>query len=129
MHIQFQFPNVIMTAPDVRIFAIEEKLCREIKKAIDSTSTRIPLQYDTTFNFTGFYVSPLTFLHPFLLTDNDAPPPIPIAFHFHEKKHQKTHEQFWEFIEEQLPELDERGFIITDCEEGIAYFIIYDIMI
>lgn len=83
-----------MTAPDVRIFAIEEKLGREIKKAIDSTSTRIPLQYDKTFNLTGFYVSPLTFLHPFLLTDNDAPPRIPIAFHFHEKKGNKFSWQY-----------------------------------
>lgn len=112
------FPNVIMTAPEVIIIAIEIKLADEIRKAVNASYIRVPLQYDTTFNLTGCYASILTMLHPFLMNKNGVMPPIPCAFLFHEKKNQEAHENFWRFMAQQLPELETKAFIVTDCEEG-----------
>jgi hypothetical protein len=65
MHISFDFPNLILTAPDLRIIGIDAVLLVELKNALSSVVgvMRICFQYDTTFNLTGYYVSILNFIH------------------------------------------------------------------
>ena len=44
---------------------------------------------------------------------------IPIAYMVHEKKYQGAHEDFWRYIKQCLPEINEVGYIVTDCERGL----------
>ncbi|RNA44067.1 hypothetical protein BpHYR1_014825 [Brachionus plicatilis] len=89
MHISLGFPNLIVTAPDIRIVGIDDELLKETKKTLAAFNkdNRVCFQYDTTFNLTGYYVS-------------------------------KTHNEFWRYIKDILPEIEEVGFIVTDCEDG-----------
>lgn len=99
---------------------MEEKLMVEIKKMLKAANKRILLQYDTTFNLTGYYASILNLMHPFLINAvTKKPPPIPIAVYFHELKSEKVHRHFWRWIQDEYPELDEKCCMITDCEKAI----------
>ncbi|CAF1046822.1 unnamed protein product [Brachionus calyciflorus] len=121
MHISLGFPNLIVTAPTIRIIGIDEELLRETKKTLTAFDAldRVCFQFDTTFHLTGYYVSILLFIHPILVIDNsDKAPPIPLAYFFHEKKHEQSHNEFWRFIKYVLPELSEKAFIVTDCEDA-----------
>ena len=119
MHVSFGFPNLILTAPDVRIIGMDDELIRDLKKTLNifDSDNRVCFQFDTTFNLTGFFVSILLFIHPILVLHNtEKSPPIPVAYFFHEKKHEKSHCEFWRFMKDVLPELEEKAFMITDCE-------------
>ena len=70
------------------------------------------LGYDTTFKLGDFYVSVLVFRHAMF---NDSPV-IPVAFPIHDRKFQKVHEVFWQFVE-QIPNLDKVSIKkVTDRE-------------
>lgn len=101
--------------------AIDSILFDEFKQIIKSYSKfgKVCLQYDTTFNLSGFYVSVLTFIHPLLVNDHQISPPIPIAYYYHEKKYLETHETFWKFFNSKIGNLINSIFIITDCEDAI----------
>ncbi|RNA02343.1 hypothetical protein BpHYR1_007523 [Brachionus plicatilis] len=62
MHFSLGFPNLILTAPDIRIICIDEELLLETKKAMAAfnSDNRICFQFDTPFNMTGYYVSVLS---------------------------------------------------------------------
>ncbi|RMZ95763.1 hypothetical protein BpHYR1_043262 [Brachionus plicatilis] len=82
MHVSLGFPNLILTAPDVRIIGMDDELIRDLKKTLDifGSDNRVCFQFDTTFNLTGFYVSILLFIHPILVLHNtEKSPPIPVA--------------------------------------------------
>ncbi|RNA23232.1 hypothetical protein BpHYR1_014571 [Brachionus plicatilis] len=68
MHISLGFPNLIVTAPDIRIVGIDDEFLKETKKTLT-----------------------------------------------------ETHNEFWRFIQAILPEIEEVGFIVTDCEDGFPY--------
>ncbi|CAF0707354.1 unnamed protein product [Brachionus calyciflorus] len=59
------------------------------------------------------------YIHPILvLTNSEKSPSIPLAYFFHEKKFEKTHNEFWRYISEVLPEISNAGFFVTDCEDA-----------
>lgn len=121
MHISLSFPNHILTVPDIRIIGIDSELLKETKKSLAAfdNDNRVCFQFDTTFNLTGYYVSILVYIHPILVKANsDKSPVIPFAYYVHEKKHEKCHDEFWRYVFEIIPEIEELGFIITDCEEA-----------
>ena len=72
------------------------------------------VSYDTTYNLSDFYVSPLLFRH----TLFEGAPVIPVAFLIHEKRTQFAHEVFMDFIAKEIPEIAEAPFV-TDREENI----------
>lgn len=119
MHISLSFPSWIMTAPDIRVVAFDEKLAIESKKAIAAANKRVCLQYDTTFNLTDYYVSSLTYIHPLLHNSSNVSPPIPLGQLFHEKKHEESHDYFWQYVYKNFPEFDDKAFLVTDCEDGL----------
>jgi hypothetical protein len=96
-------------------------LLEEFKKKVAAfDEQKIDMQYDTTFNLTGYYLSILSFVKPFLLNKTTkAHLFIPLGVLFHEKKYQKCNEDFWRYVSEILPELGVKAFIVTDCEVGI----------
>lgn len=76
MHIAFNYSNQIMSAPDLRVICFEEKIYIEFKKILKTANKRVVVQYDTTFNLTGYYASILNIIHPFLINAvTKAPPP------------------------------------------------------
>ena len=82
-------------------------------------NNRVCLQFDKTFGLTGYYVSTLNFLHPCLVNNNtQSSPAIPLSYFIHEKKFEKTHNEFWSYIFDVLPELNDVAFYVTDCERG-----------
>jgi hypothetical protein len=92
------FPNLILSAPDLRIIGIDGGLLSEVNKVllVFDEDNRVCFQYDTTFNLTGYYTSILSFIHPILVKHNsDTSPPVPLAYFYHEKKYEKTHCEFW----------------------------------
>lgn len=70
---------------------------------------KLCLEYDTTFNLSGYYVSILTAIHPLLVNKDMVHPPIPIAYYYHEKKYESTHEAFWVHLVHKLGELTEKN--------------------
>jgi hypothetical protein len=102
MHLTMSFPCQIMTAPDIRIKAVDNVLLKEVLKFCKASKTRVFMQYDTTFNLTGLYVSILSVVHPFLVDSKGSSPPIPLIYHFHERKTQTAHTYFCRFIEEVI---------------------------
>ena len=98
MHQTMSFPNLILIAPDVRVIGIDPVLLTEsikILKACPSDNS-VLFQYDTTFTLTCLYVSILSFIHPMLWKANTTKSPIiPLAYFFHEKKYEKTHDEFF----------------------------------
>ena len=98
MHVSLGFPNLIVTAPNIRIVAKDDDFLRETKKTLAAfdKNNRVCFQYDTTFNLTAYYVSVLIFIHPILvLSTSEKSSPIPLAYFYHEKKFEKTHNEFW----------------------------------
>ena len=121
MHLQFDFPNSIHTAPDVRIIGIDSELLKSTKAVLKlfDINNRVCFQFDTTFGLTGYYVSTLNFVHPCLVNNNTTiSPAIPLCYFFHEKKFEKTHNEFWSHIYDVLPELNDVAFFVKDCERG-----------
>lgn len=101
MHISLGYPNHILTAPDIRIIGVDEELLKETKKTMSAFNkdNRVCFQFDTTFNLTGYYVSILLYIHPILkLAKSEKSPAVPLAFFFHEKKFQKSHDELWRYI-------------------------------
>lgn len=97
MHVSLAFPNVIVTAPDIRIIGMDSELLKDIKKTLSifDADNCVCFQFDTTFNLTGYYVSVLIVLHPILILNNtEKSPPIALAYFFHEKKYEKSHNEF-----------------------------------
>ena len=108
-----------MTAPEIRMVCMEEKIIIEFQKILKAVNKRILLQYDTTFNLTSFYVSILVMIHPFLVNaTTKTSPPIPIAEFFHERKTELTHDEFWRFNYQNFPEINDKFCTITDCEDS-----------
>ena len=63
-------------------------------------------QYDTTFTLTGLYISVLSYIHPFLVKNNtNTSPVIPLAYFYHEKKYEKTHNEFFRFVNNNCTKL------------------------
>ena len=122
MHITFNFPCTITTAPNLESIAVDDVLLNEIKKIITSSQlagVKVCFQYDTTFNLTDFYVSILNMIHPMLLNDKNVSPPFPVFYYYHEKKFKETHETFWYYFKSRMGKLIDNIFIITDCEDAI----------
>ena len=59
LHISFNFPCQIMTAPDIRMICVDNVLLEEAYKCISASKRRIMVQYDTTFNLTSLYTKRL----------------------------------------------------------------------
>jgi hypothetical protein len=120
LHTQLGFPNYILVAPDVRMVCVYDKLALEVRKTLRSaTKMKICFQYDTTFDLSGYYVSVLTMIHPYLLhsdTSKGKSCPFPVAYFLHEKKHEEAHNFFFSVIKTYLPEIDNHVFFVTDCE-------------
>ena len=77
----------------------------------------VSLSYDTTFTLGDFYVSALVYRH----TSYTSEPIIPAAFIIHDRKFQKVHEIFFEYIAQKVPTLCRKGLVIvTDREVGIT---------
>jgi hypothetical protein len=116
LHIQYGFPNHILVAPDVRMVCVYNNLLLEMRRTLRASKRKICFQYDTTFDLTGYYVSILTMIHPFLEKSSGRghiQPPVPIAYLFHEKKHQKAHEDFFREMNEMVPELNDNSFFVS----------------
>ena len=115
----FNFPCQIMTAPDIRIIAVDEILLKEITKVVKTNPKLSYAQYDTTFNLTSLYTSILSIVHPLIELSNGSSPPIPVVYLFHERKTETTHMDFWKFVQENCPDLMSNTFVVTDCEDAI----------
>jgi hypothetical protein len=104
-HNQLNFPNWMLTIPEISIIAFDEYLVADIKKLIakmNKLGRKITFNNDTEFNLTGFYVTLLSYQHPMLEKDKHpgVSPCIPLGYFFHEKKNQNSHMYFWKFISE-----------------------------
>lgn len=62
MHLQFAWPSMIKTCPNLQVIAFDQDLKEEFGKIMKVVTQPICLQYDTTFNLTGYYVSILSFV-------------------------------------------------------------------
>ncbi len=99
MHQTMNFPQLILVAPDLRVIGLDPVLCSEairVLKAIPNNNS-VLFQYDTTFTLTCLYVSVLSFYHPLLWKNTQKPPMVPLAYLFHEKKYEKTHDEFFRY--------------------------------
>ena len=98
MYQSMNFPNLIMVAPDVRVIGMDPILLDETKRILHAcpNDNSVLFQYDTTFTLTCLYVSILSFFHPMLWKANTQKSPmVPLAYFFHEKKYEKTHDEFF----------------------------------
>ena len=98
MYNSINFPNFVLSVPDIRVIGIDNDLLDETKKMLKSVRVlnSVLFQYDTTFTLCGFYVSILSYIHPLLCKANsNTSPVIPLAYFFHEKKYEKTHNEFF----------------------------------
>jgi hypothetical protein len=90
----------------VTIILCEESL-KELNKLLQlDTSEPVMLFYDTTFNLTNSYVSPLLMSHVLLKNtegNKKSSPTIPLGYLIHERKFQKHHEQFFATVKEKVP--------------------------
>lgn len=115
LHAQFDFPHRIVLENGLQAVCVDSVLLQEtitILKQLKEEKKKLCVEYDTTFNLTDFYVSILTFVHPFLLNRFDKSPPIPLFYYFHTKKFTETHEDFWRQVEKKLSKWIEHIFII-----------------
>ena len=108
-----------MSAPDIRIVAVDEILLKEVVKVIKTSPKLTYAQYDTTFNLTTLYTSILSIVHPLIELVNGSSPPVPIVYLLHERKTETSHLDFWRFIKENCPDLMVNTFLVTDCEDAI----------
>jgi hypothetical protein len=74
LHISFNFPCHIMTAPDIRMICVDTISLEEVKKCITSLRNSIMVQYDTTFNLTELDTSFFSIFHPYLELNNGSSP-------------------------------------------------------
>ena len=94
------FVRNVTIFPDLLCMAASSNLLQELDRLLHLKSTEpVTLFYDTTFNISDFYVSPLTVKH-MLFKKN---PSIPVAFLIHERKYQRHHELFFETLSELVP--------------------------
>ncbi|CAF1000728.1 unnamed protein product [Brachionus calyciflorus] len=116
LHLSIGFVKQILTIPDVRIIALDDKLLKETKKIFQilPKNKKVFFSYDTTFNICGYYVSVLVYKHPLIEKSDRVSPPVPFSFFFHERKTEETHLDFMQYIKRILPEIEEFGFIVTD---------------
>ena len=58
-------------------------------------------------------------MHPILVHNNsEKAPSVVLAFFLHEKKFERSHNEFWRYMSEVLHELSELGYIVTDSEDA-----------
>mgnify|MGYP003471151593 FL=1 len=107
----------VKLAPDVYVIMGLQEAIDEFDKLLQlKTDETVCLFYDTTFDLGNFYVSTISFQH-LMFTEN---PVIPIAHIIHERKFQKIHENFFQYIEEKIPRLGTKNIaIVTDREQGL----------
>ena len=80
---------------------------------------KINVQYDTTFNLCDYYLSILSFVHPFIENAKGKPVSIPVFYYLHARKFDETHQTFWDFFEKKIGKEATKIFIVTDCESAI----------
>jgi len=107
--------------PRLLLYILDENLKDQFEE-ITSLAKDSPVQilYDTTFNLGDFYVSPLIFRHSFFIGDKI----VPLAFFIHDSKYQFDHEQFFAFLQKEIPSLKTSNVVfITDREFDVQKFI------
>lgn len=112
------FVAEITVFPDLlTIFALPEIVTTFIELLQSNASIPVCLVYDTTFNLGNFYVSPLVFKHVLF----EGTPWIPLAFLIHDRKLQKCHNRFFEFLAERIPLLKSKRIpFVTDKEPALT---------
>ena len=113
------FITTIITYPDLAVIFGNKELLKELNDLL-RVDSKLPqlLSYDTTFQLGDFHLSPLL-LHHVLFS---GAPVIPACFILHERKFQKTHEDFMHCVASFVPNLAKGGKIVpivTDDEVGI----------
>ena len=117
---EYQFPSTLTLLPEFEAIAVDQNLLEEFCKIVDSSDQNVLVDYDTTFALCKFYVSIVSFVHPFLINSNGSNPVIPLFFYFHSRKLTSTHDTFWKFFSQKVgPKVIEKIFIVTDCEDAI----------
>lgn len=112
------FVAEITVFPDLlTIFALPEIVNTFVELLQSNANTPVCLVYDTTFNLGDFYVSPLVFKHVLF----EGTPWIPLAFLIHDRKLQKCHNRFFEFLADRIPLLKSKKIpFVTDKEPALT---------
>jgi hypothetical protein len=116
------FPSTITLRPEFESIAVDQILLNEFLECCriaQQLDFKVNVQYDTTFNLTDYYVSVLSWVHPFLINTKGRSPPIPLFYFFHQRKFTETHQAFFNFFSEKVGSMCRHIFIITDCEDAM----------
>ena len=113
------FVKIITTFPNLVVICGLNNLLAELDMVLQLDSNQYQLlSYDTTFELGDFYLSPLLYRH----TLFKSCPAIPALFLIHERKFQRDHETFMEYLSTLVPTLGKgkkRVPLVTDEEAGI----------
>ncbi len=136
------FPTTITLRPEFESIAVDQVLLEEFIECCriaQQLGFKVNVQYDTTFNLTDYYVSILSWVHPFLVNAKGIfsffligtcvyfkslfligrSPPIPLFYFFHQRKFTETHQAFFNFFSEKVGSMCRHIFNITDCEDAM----------
>ena len=122
MSIDYNIPDFLKLRPDFEAIAVDEKLLEEFIKLVGCSGDlgdRVNVQYDTTFCLCDYYVSIMSFVHPFIETARSTSPAVSLFYFFHSRKFLETYEAFWSFFAQKVNKQIKSIFIITDCEDSI----------
>ena len=110
MSVDYNFPCTLKMRPEFDSIAVEDQLLTEFIKIVRCCDNKVNIQYDTTFSLCDYYVSILSFIHPFIETRTNTSPVVPLFYFFHSRKFQETHETFWYFVGEKLNKIKQEHF-------------------
>ena len=95
LHFELNIVHQINTVPDVRIASYEIDMISEFNNLLNySKEKRNMCVFDTTFNLCNYFVSPLCAR----FTMFESEPVVPIAFFFHERKTEISHQWFFQHL-------------------------------
>ena len=108
------FVKLMSVFPDIRIILGSKDILSELNTLLTVKSDEpVLLSYDTTFNVGDYFVSVLVFRH--VLFKNGVT--IPAAFLIHDRKNQRTHDDFFRILSDEVPNLKKgQHVIVTDRE-------------
>ena len=116
-HIQ-KFVKLVSIYPAIRVVLGRKDILTELNTLLTVKSDEpVLLSYDTTFNVGDFFVSVVVFRH--VLFKNGVT--ILAAFLIHDRKKQRTHDNFFRIISEEVPNLKKgHHIIVTDREKAFT---------
>jgi len=112
-----KFVKSIRTFPDLEVIIYDDATMAVFKSLLGGSDVPVvQLSYDTTFKLGDFYLSVLLFRE----TEFVENPVIPLAYLMHERKFQKTHEEFFRHVRDTCPEIEAASNVIFVTDQELA---------